>query len=546
MRTILPVMLISCFVFLSLGSAVRESLTYDENVHIQIGMDAWKTQTFTKDPFSPPLIGEIAAIPKIMGFDRLISSPIPSTKALPSRVMILILSVGVLIAIYVSVKRMIGEPEAITAAFLFVWEPTILAHSHYVTKDMGFTFFFFLAYIFFLSLIKKFSWKIYVFFIVSFGFMLASKASAMPFFVVSLCILFLLQRSYATAFVKLWKKLLVGICLSFFVVWICYFFQTDVIIAKRDDPGRISSRLLKYAKETNNTVLTKILLVGTRVRIPLGTYLGTMKNAILLQREKGQIFFLGKEYAEVRWYFLPVNFFLKLPIPLVIFYVMTFYWLYRKKIKATKLIPYIAPIIGIFVFLSVSGVKPYARYLLPVYPFLIVISAVGLTGMIKKNVLIISIILCVWYTIGTLLYFPHFVSFANAFAGIRDKRYEKLIDSDIDWGQGLFDVAGYVRKNTISTLSFSYFGTDDGNYYGLPSATPYGTYKKEEICAFHDITGPSATIESGSESGKMMTAISLSNWYYCGYNKTNAYSKEKIIGFIGDTTLLFNAPRLSL
>ena len=529
-------MIVITYFLLSLGSALQESLTYDENVHVQVGMDAWKTQTFTKDPYSPPFIAELSVIPKLLNLDQLIPNQIPSMKLLPSRIVIILLSLCLMIALYVTVKRMIGEPEALATVFLFVWEPSILAHNHYVTKDMGFTLFFFLSWIFFLFLCKKFSWKAFFGFSLLFGCMLAAKTSAIPFFVFSVLALVLMDRSYREKMKRIGWKWLLACCIGLFVVWASYFFQTDVIIAKRDDPNRISSKLLTYAQQTNNIMLSDALKFGTDMRIPLGTYLASQKNGLLLQKDQGQVFFLGQEYPGVRWYMLVVNLFLKLPIPLMLLFGVSLFWLLKRQLQVQKCIPYIAPIVGITVFLCLSHIRPYVRYILPVYPFLLIISAGGVTRMMEKKWLVIPAVLCVWYTIGTLLYFPHFISFANAFAGLRDKRYEKLIDSDIDWGQGLFDVFSFMEKQQLSTLSFSYFGTDNGNYYGLASETPYATFKKEEICAFHEIKGT-------SPNGKAMTAISFSNWYYCGYYKTPEFRKENIVGLIGDTTLLFDASK---
>jgi len=533
MKKILLITIVCSYIFVSLGSALRESLTYDENVHIQLGLDAWKTHTFTKDPYSPPLIGEIAVMPILLGIDAWIPGLMPSMKLLPSRMMILFLSLCLLAALYYMVKKIFGEPEAIASVFLFAWEPSILAHNHYVTKDMGFTLFFFLSWIFFLALCKKYSLKMLIRFSLLFGCMLAAKTSAVPFFICSTLILIFLDASYRKQIIKIgWNWVLVCV-VGLFVVWSSYFFQTDVIIAKRDDPNRISSKLVEYALQTNNTVLSNMLKFGTDIKIPLGTYLASQKNGLLLQKNQESVFFMGQKYARVRWYLLPVNLFFKLPLPIIVLVGVTFFWFFKKQLPVQKYFPYIAPIVGITVFLCLSGVKPYVRYLLPIYPFLIITAAAGLTRMLKKHMLVVPMILCVWYAIGTLLHFPHFITFANESAGPRDKRYEKLIDSNINWGQELFDVAEYIKKNQLSVLSFSYFGTDNGNFYGLASTIPYGTYKQEEICAFHDI--------AGSPTGeKKITAISLSNWYYCGYYKQEPYNKERIQSIVAGTILIFD------
>lgn len=527
MKKILFFIIILTYFFISVGSATHESLTYDETVHMQVGMDAWNKKIFTADPYSPPLIGELASIPAVLGVSTMISSQTPSMKILPSRIIIILLSIALLVGMYRVVKCLIGEPEALASVFLFVWEPTILSHNHYVTKDMGFTAFFFFCYFFFIYLVKQYTWKRCIGFSVLFGLMLASKTSALPFFLVSVGMLCILDRSFFTHMKALWKQLLAGLAVAIFVVWGCYFFQTDVLIAQRDDPNRISSQLMQQAKKTNNTIISSLITFGTDVHIPLGTYLASQKNALLLQRDRSPVFFQGSEYPQVRWYFMPVNLLLKLPIPLII---LAGYAIWKRK---KRFIFFLAPLLGILLFLCFSGVRPYVRYALPIYPFLIILSGIGLTRMIQNKQFFIPLVLCMWYTVSTLLYFPHFISFANEFAGDRDTRYEKFIDSDIDWGQGLLNVTNFIKTHDISKFTFSYFGTDNGNLYGLESSVPYGTYKKEEICAFHEITGK-------NPDGSAVTAISLSNWYYCGYYKTDEFKKSAITGVLGDTILLFS------
>ena len=84
-----------CIVFLfavytgvSLGSAKRESLTYDEIVHVEEGIAAWKKREFKVDTNNPPLVREFAVIPLLI---RGNSTLRPNEHVFPSRVMIFML-----------------------------------------------------------------------------------------------------------------------------------------------------------------------------------------------------------------------------------------------------------------------------------------------------------------------------------------------------------------------------------------------------------------------------------------------------------------------
>lgn len=532
MKKALVLLVLVTYTAISAVSAMQESLTYDEGVHMAVGMDAWQKRQFTKDPYSPPLVGELAALPAVLGMQT--SHGLSFSSVFPSRMIILTLSVLLAIFMYVTVEKILGTSTAIAAIFLFVWEPTILSHNHYVTKDMGVTAFFFISYILFVSLLDKFSWRRIILFGACFGILLASKTSALPFFLCSIGTLCIMRKDYWKRIGKYWKNLAVSFLLAIGVLWATYGFTTDVIIAKREDPGRISAQLMQSAQDSGNTILIHALRFAKDVPIPLGTYLASQKNALLLGRQSSQVFFLGSAFDSVRWYFLPVNFSMKLPLPLLCFFVAACVYMIKKSISFKQMALFIAPVVGIFLFLIISSVKPYVRYSLPLYPFFIIIAALGLVEMIRKGKTIVALLLCIWYTVGTLVYFPHFLSFGNVLAGPRDKRYERLIDSDIDWGQNLMDVASYIKNNNLQTVQFSYFGTDDGNAYGLYSPIPYGIHKKDAVCAFH-------TIKGTNPDGPKRTCISLSNWYYCGYFMMDQYAASRIIDDIAGTILVFDS-----
>ena len=177
--------------------------------------------------------------------------------------------------------------------------------------------------------------------------------------------------------------------------------------------------------------------------------------------------------------------------------------------------------------------QPLVRYVLPMYPFIIIIAATTIVRF--KHVVIMSFVflLCIWYMAGTLLFHPYYLSYTNELAGRSKESSLQFIDSNIDWGQSLESLTTYVNGIRPAVLYFSYFGRDDAAPYGLTSITPYGSYKFEEICAFHKI-------DFSGNTGSTLTAINLSNWYYCGYYLKPQYQKKNIFEIVGHTILLFH------
>ncbi len=106
------------------------------------------------------------------------------------------------------------------------------------------------------------------------------------------------------------------------------------------------------------------------------------------------------------------------------------------------------------------------------------------------------------------------------------------MDSNLDWGQSLPDFERYVQTTQPGFVSFSYFGRDTGDRYGLGSDLAYGSHRYEDICAFHHINLPNT-------STKITVAISVSNWYYCGYSSDPRFSKQSVKALVGGSILLF-------
>lgn len=519
------------FVVLSVGSALHESLVYDEIFYIQEGVANLTSRVFS-DPYNPPLVRELTALPLVFLPSILPQSDIAAIQYLSARLVTVGLGIVLLCSVYMFVKRRAGPVTAFLAVLFLALEPTVLAHSHYITSDIGVTLFFFWAYWAWLVMLHRSTWIHAVFLGVAVGLAFASKISATPYVLVSAAAALFCEKKMS-GFRWLWKKkrlLVVSLVITMFVVWSTYFFQTNVIIAGRDDSNRVSERILQYAKNKNFNVLVSAMYALQHQPVPLGDYLATVKNTLLrppvAQEEvKGSIF---------------MNIFLKMPIPILLLVVIG---LLQRHIAL-----YVIPIVAVVVTTLNAATMPWVRYVLPAYPFLVIIAAIGVRklGQISPTSShfakgsvglrgvkgMISAGLLLWYVVGSVRAYPHFISYANEFAGPAGSRYQLLTDSNIDWGQSLPDIAGFVRREQPGHLSFSYFGRDNGNPYGLMSNRAWGSYRFEDICAFHEIALPHQT-------GKRMIAISVSNWYGCGYSKEEQFSKQRIRSVVGDSILIF-------
>lgn len=532
---VLLLSIVITFVILSLGSAQRESLTYDEITHVEEGKRAILKHEFKVDVVNPPLVRELAVLPLLLGADKFVSSRVPADKLLPARSVIIFLGVLLLVGVYFVTKTYFGQNAAILATFLLAFEPNILAYSHYVTLDLGFTFFFFLAFSVLLSLFEKLTLEKLLLAGLTFGLALSAKTSAILFYGLSVLGLVIVKygKNNAQGALRGLRSLVLIILVGLIVVWGAYFFTWDTIIIKANYANRLSDRLATYAGARGNWwLLTAIDFLKNRP-LPLGTYLATVKNSLIYSSQQGQeVFFGGKYYSQHHWYFPIINLALKTPLPLLILFFWSLLRLKRGQRK-TRVAYFIVPILSILLVSVISSTSPLVRYFLPLYPFLVIVAAGGVLPVKTGTEKIILAGLVVWYVLGTASVFPHFIAYTNELTGRKPGAYLFFTDSNIDWGQSLPDLKNYVQVKKPAALALSYFGRDDAAAYGFPSEIPYGSYKFNEICAFHPV-------KFSDSQGDQVTVVSISNWYACGYFRQLQFAKNKIIDVVGGSFLIFH------
>jgi hypothetical protein len=256
-----------------------------------------------------------------------------------------------------------------------------------------------------------------------------------------------------------------------------------------------------------------------------------VKNNYLRSFNNSVWWFNGNYVSGYRWYFMIVSFFAKTPVPVIILFICGLFGIfsgYQKKYKPSVLT---IPVIAIFAVTVFSGTNAYIRYILPVYPFVIIIAALGL-DFLRSRFAGIAGLLIIWYIWGSLSHFPHFISYANELTGFREKRYLRFTDSNLDWGQGLISLNAYISAKKPGMIIFSYFGEDDASWYGFPSRTPFGSWRFKDICRFHNVIYPGWT-------GDPITVISVSNWYACDYSNLPRYRESEISEYVADSFLVF-------
>jgi len=67
-------------------------------------------------------------------------------------------------------------------------------------------------------------------------------------------------------------------------------------------------------------------------------------------------------------------------------------------------------------------------------------------------------LLLAWLFVSSVLIYPNYLAYFNEIAGGPGNAPDYLTDSNIDWGQDLFQLMDYMEKNKVENLNLVYFG----------------------------------------------------------------------------------------
>jgi hypothetical protein len=169
------------------------------------------------------------------------------------------------------------------------------------------------------------------------------------------------------------------------------------------------------------------------------------------------------------WWYFPAAIALKTPIGTLGIAAIALAGVWRQE-PLRRHVPYlIAPPIVVIAAMTWAGIDIGVRYVLPAYPFLLVVcgrvatarTAVPWVG----RAVTISLLLA---AIASPLHAsPRQLAYFNEVAGGSSGGARLLGDSNIDWGQDLERLAAWWRKSGSPPLALSYLGTAPPRIYGL-------------------------------------------------------------------------------
>lgn len=179
------------------------------------------------------------------------------------------------------------------------------------------------------------------------------------------------------------------------------------------------------------------------------------------------VYLFGQMTPQGRWYDYPIALLVKTPLPVLIMAFLALIHTARARSWQNDLPLYLTPGLYFSALVFLPHDLGY-RYLLPVLPFIYVASAAVIAAALRTRWTKIVIgLLIAWQIIGTLRYYPYYLTYFNEIVGGPDRGRYILIDSSLDWGQDLIGLKQYVDQHQIDHLNLSYFGTAHPEAIGL-------------------------------------------------------------------------------
>jgi hypothetical protein len=494
--------LLSWLLFAQALVAVRAaSITFDEGPHLAVGYATLRTGDLRLQPvhIHPPLANMLAAAPLLLNPDlpdpRSISGweiaslsavtdavvwqyPHPARLVLAGRLPIILLTLLSGALVFRWVTDWSGAKAGLLALGLYALDPNVIAHGSLITTDMAVTTFGLLTF-FLLHRHQRHPGRVRLVGAgLALGLALASKVSAL--LLLPLVGVVLLVKGGRRAWRQGAQAWLAVALVAFMTLWAVYRFEL------RPSPSLADSL----------PPLDKLgPALASTVPLPAATHLEIYRSLQEHYRLGHPAFLMGQNSDRGWWSYFPVAFAVKTPLPTLILLgaALIIFVRRRQPIDLTlTLFPLVHLVTALF-----SSVDIGYRHLLPALPFIYIFIARQLriarprapNSRITNFRYVLVAGLTLWLAAETALVQPYPLTYFNELAGGPEGGYRWLVDSNLDWGQNLWQLRDWMRRDRVRTegverIYYSHFTPAHPEVYGVnadwlppdPRAVPFAPF----------------------------------------------------------------------
>jgi 4-amino-4-deoxy-L-arabinose transferase-like glycosyltransferase len=493
--TYLAVLLLGLLFAQAVTSIPHLSVTFDEDLHISTGYSVLRSGDLRLVEDHPPLLGYWMSWPLLLSPDVPDPEEVPAwtlgdrrlfvrneiwwnipldSWVTPPRIMTALLTLILGAFLFRWATDWFGPRAGVFALALLAFDPNILAHGALATLDLGVACLIFATMYGFQRVLYRPSTKNLVGTGVLLGLALSAKISAAILLPLTGGLLILWGLIHWRS--KLPGRLLIYLGVALMTLWAVHLF----------DFGRP---------------------VGLDFSVPAPTYWRSFLRVGRHVTRGNRAYLMGETYEGGRWYYFPIAFALKTPLPALLLLGAAFLAVGRR-LRAWRLRDrgelwremYLASLpLGYFLVSVFNSINLGYRHLLPVVPFVYLFVArlavpdadswrpahqastdpemlsAGLPekswprrifyrlrvqgrrapGRTIWSALLVLLVL--WQMVGSLRIWPFQLTFFNEIAGGPRNGYRYLADSNVDWGQASKALRTYLDNHEVSDPKLSSF-----------------------------------------------------------------------------------------
>lgn len=453
----LAAFLLFIFFILSASAVFQKSLTADEIIHIPAGASYVSSWDFRLNPEHPPLVKLLSGL-FMFPFSPVVPFDDASWSAgdqkefgrvfffkanrdrhdlllFVARLPAVLLGMLLGLVVFLWARDLYGVRGGLLALSLYVFCPNFLGHSGLVTTDVPVSAFLVLSVFLVWRWLRKkmvVVWKDCLVLGVVFGLTLGAKFTGV-YVVPVVGVIFLFHV------IRMWKK----------------------------EKKLLARRVVVLALSAFVGMIVISALYGFA---DVWTFVEGLQR-VVRESGEGRNAFLFGEYGRGWWYYFPLAFVVKMPIPSMVLFGFALFFVVRKRALGDELFLLI-PFVLLFGVFMLNTINIGFRHVFPALPFLFVLAG----SLAKQRVIIarhdvlkaVIVVLLVWLVVGALWVFPDFLAFFNEFAGGPGNGHKFLMDSNIDWGQDLRGVRSWMERYGVEKVTLGYWGADDAEFRGIP------------------------------------------------------------------------------
>ena len=449
--------------------AIRKtSITADEIIHIPAGYYSLTAGEYRMNAEHPPLAKMVAAIPLLFFlphetgpaaapgnfsergshfYNHFWSIHRPAFLSIWfwARASILIFTIALGALLFVTTRRWFGATAAVFAILLFSLEPTILGHAKVVHTDIAAAF----VYLLFFAVLYAYedgpSLRNAILLGLVTGLALATKFS----------MVILLPVLAAYFLFQIWRRrfnshpVLIAI-LIVLTVNAAYRFRNPALGPDETWIRTIAEQppLVLQTIETLSYLLPRDFLFGIYV---VETHNSGGDSSSIL----------GRYDYRGWWYYFPVAFALKTPIPLLLLSLAGLFWALGK--VGRKEYAFLRALLPLAIYTALvmsSSINIGVRHFLPAFPFLIMLAGVFLALVyerLPKAGLAIAIAAIGFMGIEATRTFPYYLSYMNQLKG-NNPGWRYLSDSNVEWGDAVPELVEFLKAKGVNRVSGALLG----------------------------------------------------------------------------------------